>query len=66
MNDGNIGTLDRTLRIAFGIALITLFFNAEGSARLLGFLGIVPLLTGAVAWCPLYLLFNWDTKQAAH
>jgi len=66
MNEGNIGTLDRIVRIVLGVALVTLLINVDGPARLLGLLGIVPLLTGAVAWCPLYLLFNWDTKQAAH
>ncbi len=55
----NAGTLDRTIRIALGIALITLTFVGPRSP--FGFIGVVPLLTGLVGFCPLYRLFGVST-----
>lgn len=48
----NIGTVDRALRIAVGLGLIaaTLF----GLIGVWGWIGVVPLLTGTVRFCPLY------------
>ena len=48
----NIGNLDRVLRILFGLALIGL--AGVGTIGAWGYLGVVPLLTGVVASCPLY------------
>lgn len=48
----NVGNLDRALRILGGLALIGL--AASGTIGLWGYIGIVPLLTGLAARCPLY------------
>lgn len=48
----NIGTLDRTLRIVLGLALIGLVF--VGPQTPWGWLGLIPLVTGLVRFCPLY------------
>jgi hypothetical protein len=48
----NEGTLDRTVRILVGIALLSL--TVVGPRTLLGLIGVVPLLTGIVGFCPLY------------
>lgn len=48
----NIGTLDRTLRIVLGLALISLVFVGPQSPW--GWFGLIPLLTGLVRVCPLY------------
>jgi Protein of unknown function (DUF2892) len=48
----NVGNLDRALRILVGLALIGL--AASGKIGLWGYIGIVPLLTGLAARCPLY------------
>ena len=47
----NIGSLDRACRIIAGIALIA--WTAYGGP-VWGWLGIVPLLTGLIRFCPLY------------
>jgi hypothetical protein len=50
--DLNVGNLDRLVRIVGGLALI-----AAATLGLLGswaFLGVIPLATGLVAWCPVY------------
>ena len=52
----NVGGIDRILRIVVGIVLITL--AATGSVGLWGWIGVVPLLTGLISWCPLYPLLG--------
>ena len=60
----NVGGVDRIIRIIAGCGLISLFFVLPGDARWLGLLGIVPLATGLVRYCPLYSLFGWTTCPA--
>ncbi|HCQ63740.1 MAG TPA: DUF2892 domain-containing protein [Rhodobacteraceae bacterium] len=58
----NEGTLDRALRIIVGLALIAGFFlNGGGSWSWLYLLGIVPLATGVLGWCPVYSIFGIKT-----
>ena len=55
----NEGTLDRAVRIAAGLILIGL--AATHVVGVWGWVGIVPLLTGAIGMCPLYSLFGIST-----
>lgn len=55
----NEGSLDRTLRVIIGIALIAMVFVGPKTAW--GWIGIVPLLTGLVGVCPLYRLVGMST-----
>ena len=55
----NVGGIDRGLRIVLGIVLIAL--AATGTVGWWGWLGVVPLLTGLVSFCPLYLLLGLST-----
>ena len=55
----NVGGIDRTLRIMLGLVLIGL--AASGTVGWWGYLGVVPLLTGLIGWCPPYALFGWNT-----
>ena len=55
----NVGGIDRILRILAGLALIGL--AATGTVGLWGWIGVVPLATGAIGWCPPYALFGWST-----
>lgn len=55
----NESNADRLARIALGLALLGLFFFGPKSAW--GLIGLVPLLTGALGWCPLYQLLGWST-----
>lgn len=55
----NVGGIDRTLRIVLGLVLIGL--AASGTVGWWGYLGVVPLLTGLVGWCPPYALLGWNT-----
>jgi hypothetical protein len=55
----NVGQLDRILRIVLGIVLIALVF--VGPKTPWGWIGIVPLLTAALNWCPLYSVLGIRT-----
>jgi cadmium resistance protein CadD (predicted permease) len=48
----NVGTLDRTLRIALGLGLLSLVF--VGPKTLWGLVGLIPLITGLARFCPAY------------
>jgi hypothetical protein len=52
----NVGTLDRIVRIIAGSLLIVL--AATGVIGMLGYIGIVPLLSGIFRFCPAYLPFG--------
>ncbi|MCP3870742.1 MAG: DUF2892 domain-containing protein [Gammaproteobacteria bacterium] len=55
----NIGTLDRTLRLGAGAILLGL--TAAGMIGFWGWIGVVPLATGLLNWCPAYTLIGIKT-----
>lgn len=55
----NVGGIDRIARIVIGLVLLGL--AATGTVGWWGWLGIVPLATGAIGWCPPYALFGFNT-----
>lgn len=59
----NEGTLDRGLRVLLGVALLLLV--VVGPRSLWGLVGLVPLLTGVVGFCPLYRLLGVNTCAAS-
>ena len=61
----NVGTLDRVLRIGLGIALLAWMLAGEGDARWRGAIGLVPLVTGMLGFCPLYRLLGLRTCPLA-
>ena len=56
----NEGNLDRIARVALGLVLIGL--AASGTVGAWGWLGLVPLLTGAGGMCPLYSVLGINTR----
>ncbi len=55
----NIGTTDRVIRIVGGILIMLIFYAfLPGDARWFGLLGLIPVATGLVRWCPLYVPFG--------
>ncbi len=64
---GNVGTVDRVLRVIVGIVLVVVgFVVIQGTAGIVvGIVGLIPLLTGLIGWCPLYILFKRGTKKQA-
>jgi hypothetical protein len=57
----NVGNVDRALRVLLGLVLIALAIN--GTIGPWGYVGIVLLLTGVVALCPLYKLLGIRTTS---
>jgi hypothetical protein len=55
----NMGKIDRILRAILGIGLISLAF--VGPQTPWGWIGVVPLITALVGWCPAYLPFGIST-----
>jgi O-antigen ligase len=55
----NIGNIERIIRIVGGLVLIAL--AATGTVGVWGWLGLVPLATGLIGWCPPYSLLGINT-----
>jgi hypothetical protein len=56
---GNVGPIDRTVRVAVGVLLLSLVALLDTPWRWLGLAGLIPLVTGAMGYCPIYSLFGW-------
>ena len=55
----NVGTPDRIARIVVGVALILL--AVTGTIGVWGWIGVVPIATGLMGWCPAYKLLGINT-----
>jgi membrane protein implicated in regulation of membrane protease activity len=55
----NVGGIDRIIRIVLGLALIGA--TLMGAIGAWGWLGLVPLATGVVGWCPPYAMLGFNT-----
>jgi hypothetical protein len=58
----NVGTIDRVLRVVIGLVLLGL--AATGTVGVWGWIGIVPLATAALGFCPLYTVLGFSTCPA--
>jgi Protein of unknown function (DUF2892) len=58
----NEGQIDRMLRIIAGLAL--LYLAITGQYTPWTWIGVVPLLTGLIGWCPAYSLLGINTCKA--
>jgi hypothetical protein len=58
----NEGTVDRAIRVVVGLAVLSL--TIAGPHSLWGFVGLVPLATGLVGYCPLYSVLGIRTCPA--
>lgn len=54
----NVGSVDRLLRIIVGAAIVVWGVYAESWW---GLVGLVPLMTGLLNWCPVYLPLKLST-----
>ncbi len=60
----NVGRLDRIVRIAIGIILLSLIVLLQGPERWWGLLGVIPLATASLSFCPLYSLLGISSCPA--
>ncbi len=56
----NVGTLDRILRVIVGVILIALVFVGPKTAW--GWIGVIPLVTALIGFCPAYRLLGICTS----
>ena len=54
----NVGGIDKIIRILAGVALIAW---ALMGGPVWAWIGVVPLATGLLGWCPAYTLFGRNT-----
>jgi hypothetical protein len=59
----NVAFLDRAARVLLGMVLLALVF--VGPRTTWGLIGIIPILTGLVGFCPLYRLLGISTCRMA-
>jgi hypothetical protein len=59
----NIGSTERVIRVLAGFAITSLAFVGPQSPW--AFLGIIPLATGLIGWCPPYALLGISTCKKA-
>lgn len=55
----NVGGIDRVLRIVIGLALIAL--TLTGTIGAWGWIGVVPLATALLRFCPLYTVLGFSS-----
>ena len=54
----NVGGIDKIVRLAVGLVLCILAL--AGTIGAWGWIGLVPLATGLIGWCPAYLLLGFN------
>ena len=57
----NVGGIDRVIRIVVGLVLISLVFI--GPKTQWGWIGLIPLATALVNFCPLYPLIGFSSRK---
>ncbi len=55
----NVGGIDKVLRVIIGLVLIALVF--VGPQTVWGWVGLVPLVTGLVGFCPIYKILGLNS-----
>ncbi len=60
----NVHPIERAVRVVLGIGLTSLAF--VGPANPWFFLGLIPLVTGLIGWCPPYSLLGVNTCKIGH
>jgi hypothetical protein len=55
----NVGGIDRILRLVLGLVLVGLAL--AGTLGPWAWIGVVPLVTGALGTCPLYTMLGFST-----
>lgn len=57
----NVGDFDRIARIVVGLGLLSLLLFVGSGWKWLGLIGLAPLVTALVGWCPAYSALGVET-----
>jgi hypothetical protein len=60
----NVGDFDRIARVVIGLGLLSLLMFGGGAWKWAGLIGVVPLVTALVGWCPAYSVLGVRTCPA--
>jgi len=52
----NVGSAERVIRVVLGLVVLSLAFVGPRSPW--AYVGIIPLATGLIGWCPPYALLG--------
>jgi len=58
----NVGGVDKILRVILGVVLIAA--TVMGALPVWGYIGVVPLVTGLVNFCPLYTVLGFSSRKS--
>lgn len=55
--------IERTVRVIIGLAILSLiyFLGDMGAVRYVGLIGLIPIATAVIRYCPLSHLFGFST-----
>ena len=62
----NVGKLDATIRYIVGIALLLMVVLLDSAWRWVGLIGIVPIVSAAINFCPLWRVLGINTQEHGH
>jgi len=62
----NIGMVDQWLRTIIGFSLVAMVLLTSSPWRWFGLIGLLPLATAILCWCPVYSYFGFSTDTGAH
>ena len=57
----NVGTTDRAIRIVVGLGILVWGFADQSY---IGLVGLIPLATGLLGWCPAYCPIGINTAKS--
>lgn len=59
----NVGSIDKVFRIVIGLAIIAagVYFQSWWGA-----IGVLPIVTAMMGWCPPYAMLGIDTAKGRH
>ncbi len=59
----NVGAADRGIRVIAGLALLSFIMFFHSGYRWLGLIGLFPLITGVIGFCPVYARLDISTYK---
>ena len=59
----NVGKIEIFLRILVGLVIFYICVLYPVEPKIWGFVGLIPMITGILGWCPLYLPFKINTNK---
>lgn len=57
----NMGNTDRVVRIVLGLVLLSILWVAQGNLKWFGLIGLVPIATALMSFCPMYAALGINT-----